>query len=175
LNPPPMSAHPAPRATRSIRAETAGSSGLALGPNQLGKAGGEVEASIPVMAMAHQRTRRRVRRRTHPPRRRPLPPKCRSGTRHNTHTERRISRADEKRRTAHLECRETAPCCSIEMTRSRPVPIWKALVASSLTGAGGHVKTPCHNRASSRGQRRSLEVAHEVQLIRLTCEFVRTS
>jgi hypothetical protein len=56
-----MSAHPAPRATRSIRAETAGSSGLALGPNQRGKAGGEVEASIPVMAMAHQRTRRRVR------------------------------------------------------------------------------------------------------------------
>ena len=65
-----MSAHPAPRATRAIRAETAGSSGLALGPNQRGKAGGEVEASIPVMAMAHQRTRRRVRRRTHPPRRR---------------------------------------------------------------------------------------------------------
>src|SRR5437763_15047060 len=48
-----MSAHPAPRATRAIRAETAGSSGLALGPNQRGKAGGEVEASIPVMAMAH--------------------------------------------------------------------------------------------------------------------------
>src|SRR3954465_2750632 len=48
-----MSAHPAPRATRSIRAETGGSSGLALGPNQRGKAGGEVEASIPVMAMAH--------------------------------------------------------------------------------------------------------------------------
>src|SRR5690242_21570838 len=48
-----MSAHPAPRATRSIRAETAGSSGLARGPNQRGKAGGEVEASIPVMAMAH--------------------------------------------------------------------------------------------------------------------------
>src|SRR4051794_40191494 len=44
-----MSAHPAPRATRAIRAETAGSSGLALGPNQRGKAGGEVEASIPVM------------------------------------------------------------------------------------------------------------------------------
>src|SRR3712207_9476230 len=65
LTPPPMSAHPAPRATRSIRAETAGSSGLALGPNQRGKAGGEVEASIPVMAMTHQRTRRRVRRRTH--------------------------------------------------------------------------------------------------------------
>src|ERR671935_231829 len=65
LTPPPMSAHPAPRATRSIRAETAGSSGLALGPNQRGKAGGEVEASIPVMAIAHQRTRRRVRRRTH--------------------------------------------------------------------------------------------------------------
>ena len=57
-----MSAHPAPRATRSIRAETAGSSGLALGPNQRGKGGGEVEASIPVMAMAHQRTRGRVRR-----------------------------------------------------------------------------------------------------------------
>src|SRR5947208_15545774 len=56
-----MSAHPAPRATRSIRAQTAGSSGLALGPNQRGKAGGEVEASTPVMAMAHQRTRRRVR------------------------------------------------------------------------------------------------------------------
>jgi hypothetical protein len=52
-----MSAHLAPRATRSIRAETAGSSGLALGPNQRGKAGGEVEASTPVMAMAHQRTR----------------------------------------------------------------------------------------------------------------------
>src|SRR2546423_3343163 len=46
-----MSAHPAPRATRSIRAETVGSSGLALGPNQRGRAGGEVEASIPVMAM----------------------------------------------------------------------------------------------------------------------------
>jgi hypothetical protein len=46
-----MSAHPAPRATRSIRAETAGSSGLALGPNQRGKGGGEVEASIPVMAI----------------------------------------------------------------------------------------------------------------------------
>src|SRR5207253_9903653 len=45
-----MSAHPAPRAMRSIRAETAGSSGLALGPNQRGKAGGEVEASTPVMA-----------------------------------------------------------------------------------------------------------------------------
>src|SRR4051794_40151092 len=44
-----MSAHPAPRATRAIRAETAGSSGLALGPNQRGKGGGEVEASIPVM------------------------------------------------------------------------------------------------------------------------------
>ena len=44
-----MSAHPAPRATRSIRAETAGSSGLALGPNQRGKAGGEVEASIPTV------------------------------------------------------------------------------------------------------------------------------
>src|SRR5437764_14507992 len=56
-----MSAHPAPRAMRSIRAETAGSSGLALGPNQRGKAGGEVEASTPVIAMAHQRTRRRVR------------------------------------------------------------------------------------------------------------------
>jgi hypothetical protein len=47
-----MSAHPAPRATRPIRAETAGSSGLTLGPNQRGKGGGEVEASIPVMAMA---------------------------------------------------------------------------------------------------------------------------
>src|ERR1700693_5987830 len=58
-----MSAHPAPRATRSIRAETAGSSGLALGPNQRGKGEGEVEPSIPVMAMAHQRTRGRVRRR----------------------------------------------------------------------------------------------------------------
>src|SRR5438105_282630 len=45
-----MSAHPAPRATRAIRAETAGSSGLALGPNQRGKGGGEVEASLPVMA-----------------------------------------------------------------------------------------------------------------------------
>src|SRR5579872_5210949 len=56
-----MSAHPAPRATRAIRAETAGSSGLALGPNQRGKRGGELEASIPVMAMAHQRTRGRVR------------------------------------------------------------------------------------------------------------------
>src|SRR3954452_6276040 len=56
-----MSAHPAPRATRAIRAETAGSSELALGPNQRGKAGGEVEASIPVMAMAHQCTRRRAR------------------------------------------------------------------------------------------------------------------
>src|SRR3954469_12896101 len=50
-----MSAHPAPRATRAIRAETAGSSSLALRPNQRGKAGGEVEASIPVMAIAHQR------------------------------------------------------------------------------------------------------------------------
>ncbi|GCE07945.1 hypothetical protein KDAU_52740 [Dictyobacter aurantiacus] len=48
-----MSAHLAPRATRAIKAETAGSSGLALGPNQRGKGGGEVEASIPVMAMAH--------------------------------------------------------------------------------------------------------------------------
>src|SRR3982750_2926610 len=56
-----MSAHPAPRATRAIRAETAGSSSLALGPNQRGKGGGEVEASIPVMAMAHQRIRGRVR------------------------------------------------------------------------------------------------------------------
>src|SRR4051794_1018669 len=46
-----MSAHPAPRATRAIRAEMAGSSGLALGPNQSGKGGGEVEASIPVMAV----------------------------------------------------------------------------------------------------------------------------
>src|SRR5271169_5896652 len=73
-----MPAHPAPRATRAIRAETAGSSGLALGPNQRGKAGGEVEASIPVMAMARQRTRRRVRRRTHPPRRGSIvPPMCR--------------------------------------------------------------------------------------------------
>src|SRR5919202_1078609 len=53
-----MSAHPAPRATRAIRAETAGSSALALGPNQRGKGGGEVEASIPFMAMAHQRTPR---------------------------------------------------------------------------------------------------------------------
>src|SRR4051794_18119265 len=44
-----MSAHPSPRATRAIRAETAGSSGLALGPNPRGKAAGEVEASIPVM------------------------------------------------------------------------------------------------------------------------------
>src|SRR5262245_53855728 len=52
-----MSAHPEPRATRSIRAETAGSSGLALGPNQRGRGGGDVEASISVMAMAHQRTR----------------------------------------------------------------------------------------------------------------------
>src|SRR5215472_8949668 len=49
-----MSAHPAPFARRWIRAETAGSSGLALGSNQRGKAGGEVEASIPVMAIAHQ-------------------------------------------------------------------------------------------------------------------------
>ena len=55
-----MSAHPAPRATRSMRAETAGSSGLALGPNQRGKAGGQAEASIPVMAMAHQRSRSRT-------------------------------------------------------------------------------------------------------------------
>src|SRR5438876_11285658 len=61
-----MSAHPAPRATRAIRAETAGSSALALGPNQRGKAGGEVEASTPVMAMAHQRTRGKVPRRTWP-------------------------------------------------------------------------------------------------------------
>src|SRR3954466_1187535 len=61
-----MSAHPAPRATRSIRAETAGSSSLALGPNQRGKAGGEVEASIPDMAMAHQRTRGKVPRRAWP-------------------------------------------------------------------------------------------------------------
>src|ERR1700728_423933 len=75
-----MSAHPAPRATRSIRAETAGLSGLALGPNQRGKAGGEVEASIPVMAMARQRTRRRVRRRTHPPRRGSIVPAEREAT-----------------------------------------------------------------------------------------------
>src|SRR5215208_4980538 len=61
-----MSAHPAPHATRAIRAETAGSSSLALGPNQRGKAGGEVEASIPVMTMAHQRTRGKVPRRTWP-------------------------------------------------------------------------------------------------------------
>src|SRR5207247_3534350 len=61
LNAPPISAHPAPRATRAIRAETAASSSLALGPSQRGKAGVEAEASIPVMAMAHQRTRRRVR------------------------------------------------------------------------------------------------------------------
>ena len=68
-----------PARTRSIRAETAGSSGLALGPNQRGKAGGEVEASIPVMAMARQRTRRRVRRRTHPPRRGSIVPRmCRT-------------------------------------------------------------------------------------------------
>src|SRR5690348_17779713 len=58
-----MSAHPAPRATRAIRAETAGSSGLARGPNQRGKGGGEAEASIPVMAMAYQRTRGRAGRR----------------------------------------------------------------------------------------------------------------
>src|ERR1700722_11171139 len=58
-----MSAHPAPRATPAIRAETAGSAGLALGPNQRGKGGGEVEASIPVMAMARQRTRGRAGRR----------------------------------------------------------------------------------------------------------------
>src|SRR5439155_22953372 len=44
-----MSVHPPPRATRAIRAETAGSSGLARGPNQRGKGGGEVEASIPVI------------------------------------------------------------------------------------------------------------------------------
>src|SRR4051812_11841803 len=61
-----MSAHPAPRARRAISAETAGSSSLALGPNQRGKAGGEVEASIPVMAMAHQGTRGKVPRRTWP-------------------------------------------------------------------------------------------------------------
>src|SRR5919202_4034688 len=64
LNAPPMSVHPAPRATRAIRAATAGSSALALGPNQLGNAEGEVDASTPVMARAHQRTRGRVRRRT---------------------------------------------------------------------------------------------------------------
>src|SRR4051794_31821903 len=60
LNEPPMSAHPAPRATRSIRAETAGSSGLALDPNQRGKAGGEAEASISGMGIgppAHPRNR----------------------------------------------------------------------------------------------------------------------
>src|SRR5689334_14610991 len=51
-----MSAHPAPRATRATRAETAGSSALALGPNQRGKAGGEVEASNSVMTVAAQRT-----------------------------------------------------------------------------------------------------------------------
>ena len=44
-----MSAHPAPRATRSVSVEMAGASGLALGPNQRGKAAGEFEASIPVM------------------------------------------------------------------------------------------------------------------------------
>src|SRR5271155_1285555 len=76
-----MSAHPAPRATRLIRAETAGSSGLALGPNQRGKAGGEVEASIPVMAMVHQtHPTKGSAGRTHPPRRGSIvPPKCHSG------------------------------------------------------------------------------------------------
>jgi hypothetical protein len=58
-----MSAHPAPRATRAIRAETAGSSGLALGPNQRGKGGEEVEASIPVMAMATSAPEEGFRRR----------------------------------------------------------------------------------------------------------------
>src|SRR5512133_3984351 len=61
-----MSAHSASRATRAIRAETAGSSALALGPNQRGNPEGEVEASTPVMAMAHQRTRGKVPRRTWP-------------------------------------------------------------------------------------------------------------
>src|SRR6186997_1253247 len=61
-----MSAQPAPRATQAIRSETAGSPSLALGPNQRGKAGGEVEASIPVMAMAHQRTPGKVPRRAWP-------------------------------------------------------------------------------------------------------------
>src|SRR6478672_11298788 len=61
-----MSAHSASHATRAIRAETAGSSALALGPNQRGNPEGEVEASTPVMAMAHQRTRGKVFRRTWP-------------------------------------------------------------------------------------------------------------
>src|SRR5215208_4964337 len=61
-----MSAHSASRATRAIRAETAGSSALALGPNQRGNPEGEVEASTPVMTMAHQRTRGKVPRRTWP-------------------------------------------------------------------------------------------------------------
>src|SRR6476646_3217094 len=66
LNAPPMSSHSASRATRAIRAETAGSSALALGPNQRGNPEGEVEASTPVMAMAHPRTRKKVPRRTWP-------------------------------------------------------------------------------------------------------------
>ena len=79
LNAPPMSAHPAPRATRAIRAETAGSSGLDLGPNQRGKAGGEVEASIPVMAIATAAPDEGFAWRTHPPRRGSIVPcVCRS-------------------------------------------------------------------------------------------------
>jgi hypothetical protein len=46
-----MSTQPASPATRAISAETAGSSALALGPNQRGRAGGKVEASIPVIEM----------------------------------------------------------------------------------------------------------------------------
>src|SRR5262245_24239899 len=61
-----MSAHSASRATRAIRAETAGSSALALRPNQRGNPEGEVEASTLVMAMAHQRTRGKVPPRTWP-------------------------------------------------------------------------------------------------------------
>src|SRR5262249_42854944 len=61
-----MSAHSASRTTRAIRAETAGSSALALGPNQRGNPEGEGEASTPVMATAHQRTRGKVAPRTWP-------------------------------------------------------------------------------------------------------------
>ena len=56
-------------------------------------------------------------------------PTRRSGTRHNTHTERRISRADEKRRTAHMR--------SWRSTHRSPVPGGVVMV-----GARRYVRLP---------------------------------